>query len=135
MENNNNEQVTKPPKGRWFEYYWRPAAAWLYLAICLFDFLIGPLFFGWYSFIVKSQLIQNWIPLTLQGGALFHLAFGSIMGITAWRNPYQGGFNGGGGNYNRPMQYPPQYQTTTNTKTTHTQVNKVNRLDENGDPI
>ena len=25
---------------------WRPAVAWSYLAVCLFDFMIGPMFFN-----------------------------------------------------------------------------------------
>ena len=129
MDNNNNEQefIVKPPKGKWFENYWKPSVAWLYLVICAFDFLIGPLFFGWYSFVVKSQLIQNWTPLTLQGGGLFHLAFASIMGITAWRHPYNSLQVG-----NQSYQQRPYLNTNT---LQHTQQVKPRRLDSNGDPI
>lgn len=128
--NDNNDFIVKPPKGKWFENYWKPAVAWLYLVICAFDFLFGPLFFGWYSFVVKSQLIQNWTPLTLQGGGLFHLAFASIMGITAWRHPYSQFGNSG---YPQQNQYPrqPQTQYPTNPNTPR----KNQRLDINGDPI
>ena len=27
----------------------------------------------------------RWTPLTLQAGALFHLSFGAILGVTSWR--------------------------------------------------
>ena len=27
---------------------------------------------------------SRWAPLTLQGGALFHLSFGAILGATSW---------------------------------------------------
>lgn len=27
----------------WFKAYWRPAAGWIYLLICLFDFVLAPL--------------------------------------------------------------------------------------------
>jgi len=64
----------------WFLAYWRPAAAWTYLVICVFDFLMAPIFMGWYAIFTKSAYIM-WAPLTLQGGGLFHLAFGAILGI------------------------------------------------------
>ena len=28
---------------------------------------------------------SRWTPLTLEGGAMFHLSFGAILGATAWR--------------------------------------------------
>ena len=27
----------------------------------------------------------RWVPLTLAGGAMFHLSFGAILGATAWK--------------------------------------------------
>jgi hypothetical protein len=85
-EERREETPVELPKGKWFDE-WRGMAAWLYLIIVTFDFLVGPLFFGWYSFLVKAQLVQNWTPLTLGGGGLFHIAFASIIGITAWKTP------------------------------------------------
>ena len=28
---------------------------------------------------------SRWMPLTLEGGAMFHLSFGAILGATAWK--------------------------------------------------
>ena len=28
---------------------------------------------------------SRWTPLTLEGGAMFHLSFGAILGATAWK--------------------------------------------------
>lgn len=67
----------------WFKTWWRPAAAWTYLIICLFDFVMAPVFFGWFSWFTKTTMLP-WSPLTLQGGGLFHLSFGAIIGIYAW---------------------------------------------------
>jgi hypothetical protein len=85
----------------WLNRSWRPAAAVVYLAICLFDFIIAPAFMGFKSAnlaqmasslkdldpSIATALIQNrtpWQPLTLQGSGLFHIAFGAILGVTAW---------------------------------------------------
>lgn len=67
----------------WFNRRWRPAAAWVYMAICILDFAIFPIFLG----ILQSHqgvLISQWVPMTLQGGGLFHVSFGAILGVSAW---------------------------------------------------
>jgi len=85
----------------WLNRSWRPAAAVVYLIICMFDFVIAPAFMGFKSsnIAMMSQslkgldpavaiaIIQNrtpWIPLTMQGSGLFHVAFGAILGVAAW---------------------------------------------------
>jgi len=80
----------------WVKTYWRPAMAWSYFVVCLFDFLIAPIFFAWFSWITKTTLVQ-WQPLTVQGGGLFHLSYGAIIGVTSWqrsqeriKGPYYG---------------------------------------------
>jgi len=61
---------------------WRPAMAWLYFTICLFDFIIGPVF--WSIIQQDAKTIAQWVPLTTRGGGLFHMAMMAIIGITAW---------------------------------------------------
>lgn len=85
----------------WLNRTWRPAAAVVYLIICLFDFIIAPAFMGFKSANISQMatsikgldpavaiaLIQNrtpWVPLTMQGSGLFHVAFGAILGVAAW---------------------------------------------------
>lgn len=86
----------------WIGIYWRPAAAVIYLIICLFDFIIVPSYIGLYSDtlveiimaikglpqetqnVVLSLKLAQWEPLTLKGGGLFHLSFGAILGAAAW---------------------------------------------------
>ena len=36
---------------------------------------------------------SRWTPLTLQGGAMFHLSFGAILGATSW-NKHKENING-----------------------------------------
>ena len=77
---------------------WRWSALILYLAICFYDFMFVPIWFGLNrpelaQFIdilntVEDPLIQLELmkkltgqhnPFTLMGGGLFHLAFGAIL--------------------------------------------------------
>ena len=69
----------------WVHRKWRPATAWVYLIICLFDFLIAPIvtfyFFGRYGYGNYTQ----WQPITLVGSGLFHISMGAVIGVTAWQ--------------------------------------------------
>lgn len=67
----------------WFKSYWRPFAAWSYIAIVLFDFLLAPILNGVFFYLTGMPFIP-WHPLTLEGGGLFHLAFGSFVGIYSY---------------------------------------------------
>ena len=40
---------------------------------------------------------SRWTPLTLEGGAMFHLAFGAILGATSW-NKHKENNNDNGNN-------------------------------------
>ena len=73
--------------------YWRDWAALVYLFICLCDFFVGHL---WWNLLLWGSCDEvvaaggkcdasRWEPLTLQMGGMFHMAFGAILGATAWR--------------------------------------------------
>jgi hypothetical protein len=68
----------------WFDNKWRPASAWLYLLICLFDFIIAPVLWSIMQVLINSTITTQWQPLTLMGGGLLHVSFGAIMGITSF---------------------------------------------------
>jgi hypothetical protein len=88
----------------WFIKYWRPAAAWVYLSICVFDFVIMPVYHlnsqgsldrVWelsmrlrpedqLSAVVQLTKKTTWEPITLHENAMFHLSFGAILGVAAW---------------------------------------------------
>jgi len=78
------EQIIKNIKNTdWMHSKWRPMMAITYMSICIFDFIVGPIFFNIMQLVDASQPIMQWIPLTLQGGGLFHLAMGAVLGISA----------------------------------------------------
>jgi len=67
----------------WLQKYWRPAMAVQYFIICLFDFMAAPIGLAIYSAIRDIPYIV-WHPLTLEGGGLYHISMGAILGVTAW---------------------------------------------------
>jgi Holin of 3TMs, for gene-transfer release len=85
--------------------YWRPAMGWVYMAICLFDFIIAPTGTSILITFYKST-IPVWRSLTLENGGIMHLSFGAILGVAAWGRTKET-INGYGG-YG-PGGYPPPY--------------------------
>jgi len=90
-----------------FKKFWRPIAAYVYLCICIFDFVGMPIYVAIQNNQVNSEAFaevralsdkevklkaleqlelgkQEWHPLTLEGGGLFHLSFGAILGVAAF---------------------------------------------------
>lgn len=89
---------------KWIVKYWRPCAAWTYLAICVFDFVLMPIYTARTN-LKLEQVIQvtrdlreedrltaittllkknNWEPLTVAESGMLHLSFGAILGVAAW---------------------------------------------------
>ena len=68
----------------WMTTKWRPLMAITYMATIWFDFIFGPIIFNILQLHNTGQAITSWIPLTLQGGGLYHVAMGAVLGIAAW---------------------------------------------------
>ena len=68
----------------WFKTYWRPALAWQYLAVCLFDFIIAPSLTLWLYGNNGLEGYTQWQPLTLQATGFYHVAMGAVLGIAVW---------------------------------------------------
>jgi hypothetical protein len=61
--------------------------AMMYMCVCACDFIIFPIGFTIVQFwevAIQNDAFRQWAPLTLQGGGLFHMAMGAVLGITAW---------------------------------------------------
>ena len=82
-----DEQIKKEEE-HWIKAYWRPAMGWLYMAICLMDFIGFPFISMFLPVFFKHDGINAsyvaWQSLTLSNGGLIHLAFGAILGVSAW---------------------------------------------------
>lgn len=68
----------------WLRKYWRPAAGWTYLIICMFDFVVAPILWAVIPHFIPGVQTQPWKPLTLENGGLMHISFGAILGVAAW---------------------------------------------------
>jgi hypothetical protein len=106
------------------------------------DFAVFPIMFTIVQFwetAIQNDAFRQWVPITLQGGGLFHVAMGAVLGVSAYgrtqekvagasnvSTSFQGGgvptpnlsssvpsFTGGG--FNSPQQSPgfgaPQAQS------------------------
>ena len=60
--------------------------AWTYMSVVLFDFIIAPTAWTAAQFYAHGagQVSEEWKPLTLIGGGLFHVAMGAVLGITSY---------------------------------------------------
>ena len=67
----------------WIRSHWRPMMAFVYMAIVIFDFIVGPIFWSIIQIYGGSVAIQ-WVPLTLNSGGIFHAAMGAVLGISAF---------------------------------------------------
>jgi hypothetical protein len=72
----------------WMKHFWRPAMGWLYMLICLCDFIVFPIIAMFMPVFLKGLGVPlqyvPWQSLTLSNGGLIHLAFGAILGITSY---------------------------------------------------
>ena len=86
---------------------WRFAALIVYLVICVYDFMLVPVYYGiarmdldladymQYLSLIEDPLVQmeylkklvsQHEPFTLKGGGLFHLSFGAILTASTLTN-------------------------------------------------
>jgi hypothetical protein len=73
---NNNED--------WINKRWRPGMGWMYMIVCVFDFILFPIAWSLLQASANGSVTTPWEPLTLQGAGLFHIAMGAVLGITAY---------------------------------------------------
>lgn len=77
----------KTIKEDWMKTKWRPMMGWMYMIVCIFDFIVFPIGFTIVQFWeteAVNDAFRQWSPLTLQGAGLFHMAMGAVLGIAAW---------------------------------------------------
>lgn len=140
------EQVEILPGGDWMSSKWRPAMGWMYMAVCIFDFIIFPIFWtAIQAYDAQGVVTTEWDPLTLKGGGLFHVAMGAVLGVAAWSRGQEKitamnqGFEASLPSRNRPSQpynqpYNQQYPQTANYNRTATPNNINQPVPQSEDP-
>jgi len=68
----------------WMNSKWRPAMGWMYMAVCMADFVLFPVLWSLVQVLGDGKVETQWSPITLQGAGLFHMAMGAILGIAAY---------------------------------------------------
>ena len=71
----------------WMTTKWRPMMAIMYMIACSFDFVLFPIMFTivqFWEISIQNDAFRQWAPITLQGGGLFHVAMGAVLGVSAW---------------------------------------------------
>ena len=85
-------------KEDWMNSKWRPMMGWMYMVVCIADFVIFPILWSLVQVVGDGKVESQWMPITLQGAGLFHIAMGAILGIAAYGRTQEkmSGANNGG---------------------------------------
>ena len=85
-------------KEDWMNTKWRPAMGWMYMLVCITDFVLFPILWSIVQVHGGGEVKMQWQPITLQGAGLFHIAMGAILGIAAYGRTQEkmAGANNGG---------------------------------------
>ena len=81
------EETTVKKEEDWMTKKWRPMMAIMYMICCLCDFALFPIMFTIVQFWetqAANDAFRQWVPITLQGGGLFHVAMGAVLGVSAY---------------------------------------------------
>ena len=85
-------------KEDWMNSKWRPMMGWMYMVVCIADFVLFPILWSMVQVVGDGKVESQWMPITLQGAGLFHIAMGAILGIAAYGRTQEklNGANNGG---------------------------------------
>ena len=98
QKNYSEMSESEKKKEDWMNSKWRPMMGWMYMIVCVCDFVLFPVLWAIFHALMHSTQVTQWNPLTLQGAGLFHLAMGAVLGLAAWGRTQEklGGANNGG---------------------------------------
>ena len=71
-------------KEDWMNSKWRPMMGWMYMFVCMCDFVVFPILWSLIQAAHGGHVETQWQPITLQGAGLFHMAMGAIIGVAAF---------------------------------------------------
>ena len=116
-QDNKNDKMSDSEKAKedWMNKKWRPAMGWMYMMVCVFDFVLFPILWAIVQFWetqAANDAFRQWNPLTLQGAGLFHMAMGAVLGLAAWGRTQE---KMNGANMPPASVLPPSSQTVTTT--------------------
>jgi hypothetical protein len=98
MSEKKEMSASEKKKEDWMNSKWRPMMGWMYMIVCVTDFVLFPVFWSMVQAFHDGNVTSQWQPITLAGAGLFHLAMGAVLGIAAFGRTQEklGGANNGG---------------------------------------
>jgi hypothetical protein len=105
-------------KEDWMNTKWRPTMGWMYMLVCITDFVVFPVLWSMVQAIHGGQVSSQWNPITLQGAGLFHMAMGAILGIAVYgrtKEKLEGVNNGGAASIAHVPSFSAPAATTSAT--------------------
>lgn len=76
--------ASEKKKEDWMNTKWRPMMGWMYMLVCMADFVVFPVLWSIAQAAHGGSVQTQWNPITLQGAGLFHMAMGAILGIAVY---------------------------------------------------
>ena len=76
--------LSEQKKEDWMNSKWRPMMGWMYMVVCICDFVLFPVLWSLIQAVHGGRVETQWSPITLNGAGLFHMAMGAILGIAAY---------------------------------------------------
>jgi hypothetical protein len=101
-------------KEDWMNSKWRPMMGWMYMVVCMFDFVLFPILWSIVQTLGHGAVNVQWQPITLQGAGLFHIAMGAIIGVSAYGRTQEklNGANNGGAQLGTTYTPPAPIQSS-----------------------
>ena len=92
------KSASEQKKEDWMNSKWRPMMGWMYMGVCIFDFVMAPVLWSLVQAMFHGGVNVQWQPLTLQGAGLFHISMGAVLGLAAYGRTQEklAGANNGG---------------------------------------
>ena len=76
--------TSEKKKNDWMNNQWRPMMGWMYMVVCITDFVIFPVLWSIIQVTHSGKVDMQWVPMTLGGGGLFHLAMAAVLGLAVY---------------------------------------------------
>ena len=106
-------------KEDWMNSKWRPMMGWMYMVVCITDFVLFPILWSLVQVAGDGKVESQWMPITLQGAGLFHIAMGAILGIAAYgrtqekmNGAHTGGISAPTPSFGAPTTSAPSFGST-----------------------
>lgn len=76
--------ASEKKKNDWMNNSWRPMMGWMYMVVCITDFVLFPVLWSLIQITHAGKVDMQWVPMTLGGAGLFHIAMATVLGLAVY---------------------------------------------------